>query len=212
MHRTIARPTHSSLSGALLLLALTTLCQPGRAEEAPAQVSKGFLPSVGSRVIRESSRRPRDLPSDAELAAAGTKIGEIRIRPLDIFDTSIPEEDTGLFRLANKLHIRTRESTIADQLLFESGQPYDGRLLQESARLLRGTRYLHDARIEPVALRDGVVDVEVVTNDVWTLNPGISFCRKGGKNTSGFEIEELNLLGLGTQIGVSRSRSGPCLA
>ncbi|NBU24677.1 MAG: hypothetical protein EBS39_03470 [Gammaproteobacteria bacterium] len=206
MHRTIARPTHASLSGALLLLALTTLSQPGRAEEAPAQASKGFLPSVGSRVIRESSRRPRDLPSDAELAAAGTKIGEIRIRPLDIFDTSIPEEDTGLFRLANKLHIRTRESTIADQLLFESGQPYDGRLLQESARLLRGTRYLHDARIEPVALRDGVVDVEVVTNDVWTLNPGISFGRKGGKNTSGFEIEELNLLGLGTQIGVSRNQ------
>jgi outer membrane protein assembly factor BamA len=179
---------------------------PGTAAPTEAERPKGILPGATARVTREASRRPADLPSDAELAAAGARIGEIRIRPLDIFDTSIPEEDTALFRLANKLHIRTRESVIADQLLFESGQPYDGRLLQESARLLRDTRYLYDARIEPVALRDGVVDVEVVTNDVWTLNPGVSFGRKGGKNTSGFELEELNLLGLGTQIGVSRNQ------
>ncbi len=168
--------------------------------------ARKVLPGARSRVTREASRRPRDLPSDAELAAAGVRIGEIRIRPLEIFDTSIPEEDTGLFRLANKLHIRTRESVIADQLLFGSGDPYDGRVLQETARLLRGTRYLHDARVEPVALRDGVVDVEVTTHDVWTLNPGISFGRSGGKNTSGFELEELNLLGFGTQIGISRNQ------
>ena len=168
--------------------------------------ARKVLPGARSRVTREASRRPRDLPSDAELAAAGVRIGEIRIRPLEIFDTSIPEEDTGLFRLANKLHIRTRESVIADQLLFGSGDPYDGRVLQETARLLRGTRYLHDARVEPVALRDGVVDVEVTTHDVWTLNPGISFGRSGGKSTSGFELEELNLLGFGTQIGISRNQ------
>jgi hypothetical protein len=175
---------------------------PTAAERRP----KGILPGVTSRVTREGSRRPADLPSDAELAAAGVRVGEIRIRPLEIFDTSIPEENTALFRLANRLHIRTRETVIADQLLFEPGQPYDGRLLQESARLLRGTRYLHEARIDPVALRDGVVDVEVVTNDVWTLNPGVSFGRKGGENTSGFELEELNLLGYGTQIGISRDQ------
>jgi outer membrane protein assembly factor BamA len=37
---------------------------------------------------------------------------------------------------------------------------------------------------------------------VWTLNPGISFGRKGGANTSGLQVEELNFLGLGTQLGV----------
>ena len=204
---------------AALLLALLPLAAISHAEsdtpaadtnaEASGEAAgdaRKVLPGARSRVTRETSRRPRDLPSDAELAAAGVRIGEIRIRPLEIFDTSIPEEDTGLFRLANKLHIRTRESVIADQLLFGSGEPYDGRLLQESARLLRNTRYLHDALIEPVALRDGVVDVEVTTHDVWTLNPGISFGRSGGESTSGFELEELNLLGLGTQIGISRTR------
>jgi hypothetical protein len=178
----------------------------GTATPAEAERPKGILPGVTSRVTREASRRPADLPSDTELAAAGVRIGEIRIRALEIFDTSIPEEDTALFRLANKLHIRTLESTIADQLLFESGEPYDGRLLQESARLLRDTRYLYDARIEPVALRDGVVDVEVVTNDVWTLNPGVSFGRKGGESSSGLELEELNLLGTGAQLGIGRTK------
>jgi outer membrane protein assembly factor BamA len=56
--------------------------------------------------------------------------------------------------------------------------------------------------IVPVALRDGVVDIEVITEDVWTFNPGVSFGRKGGSSTSGFELEELNLLGLGIQISL----------
>jgi hypothetical protein len=190
---------------ALVALPAAAPAEDGAATAAETERAQGILPGVTSRVTRETSRRPADLPSDAELAAAGVRIGEVRIRPLDIFDTSIPEEDTALFRLANTLHIRTRPSVIADQMLFEPGQAYDGRLLQESARLLRGTRYLHDARIEPVALRDGVVDIEVVTQDVWTLNPGISFGRKGGESTSGLELEELNLLGTGAQIGIGRT-------
>src|SRR5262249_47288466 len=104
--------------------------------------------------------------------------------------------------LGNRLHIRTREATIADQLLFREGQLYDASTIAESARILRSTRYLRDASIRPVAYHDGVVDMEVTTQDVWTLNPGISFGRHGGKNTGGFELEELNLLGLGTELGV----------
>ena len=195
----------------ITVLLLGSLTAAAGAEEATPPEGDGarpksILPGVTARVTREASRRPADLPSDAELAAAGVRIGEVRIRPLEIFDTSAPEEDTALFRLANKLHIRTRESTIADQLLFGSGEPYDGRLLQETARLLRDTRFLYDAHVEPVALRDGVVDIEVVTQDVWTLNPGISFGRKGGESTSGLELEELNLFGTGAQIGIGRTQ------
>jgi hemolysin activation/secretion protein len=49
-----------------------------------------------------------------------------------------------------------------------------------------------------------VVDVEVITHDVWTLDPGISYGRKGGKNTTGVGVEELNLLGLGKQLALER--------
>lgn len=175
--------------------------------EAPDPKTPRVLPSFGARTTRQDVERPPGLPEDAALQAAGARIGEIRITPREIFDLSRPEENTALFRLANLLHIGTRPDTIASQLLFGSGDPYDPRRLRETERVLRDTRYLNDAWIRPVAVRDGVVDVEVITKDVWTLNPGISFGRKGGHNTSGFEIEELNLLGRGSQLSLGR-RSG----
>jgi len=161
-----------------------------------------ILPGVGSRYRETRLERPLGVPDDAQLLAADARIGAIKIDPRAIFDTQIPEDDTAVFRLANRLHIRTRTGTIEEQLLFRSGDRYDPQLVAESERLLRDTRYLREATIRPVAWHDGVVDIEVTTQDVWTLNPGISFGRQGGQNTSGIEIEELNLLGLGTQLGL----------
>ncbi|MEJ1966927.1 MAG: hypothetical protein WDO56_37470 [Gammaproteobacteria bacterium] len=109
-----------------------------------------------------------------------------------------------MFRLANKLHMRTKPSTIADQLLFTRARSTTDACWRNSERILRGTRYLQDADIVPVAYHDGVVDVEVASYDVWTLNPGISFGRKGGTNSTGFKLEELNLLGYGSQVSIGR--------
>lgn len=163
-----------------------------------------MLPSVRSRTTHLELARPEGVPSDAQLEEANARIGAVRIEPRNVFDAANPADNTALFRLANDLHIRTRVATVRDQLLFHSGDAYRGRLLEESERILRGTRYLREANIRPVAWHDGMVDVEVVTYDVWTLNPGISFGRKGGKNTSGFKLEELNLLGFGSQISLGR--------
>jgi len=164
------------------------------------------LPSVDARTPPPEPPRPPGLPSDAELEKSGARIGEIRLNARQLFDTEHEDEDTSMARVANRLHISTRESTIEDQLLFKSGEVYRATLLQESARILRDTRYLRDAQVRPVAYHDGVVDVEVTTQDVWTLNPGLSFGRKGGKNTGGVEIEELNFLGQGTEISLGFTR------
>jgi outer membrane protein assembly factor BamA len=144
------------------------------------------------------------LPSDGELEQRGAVVGEICIDAQDIFDTGDPREDRSLYRLANRLHVTTRESVIRQQLLFDSGDRYSGRLLAESERILRSSRYLYDASVRPIAYKDGRVDVMVTTRDVWTLNPGISFGRKGGANTFGVELEELNILGSGTSLSLSR--------
>ena len=161
-----------------------------------------LLPSVDARIPPPEQARPSGIPSDAELERAGARIGEIHIAARQLFDVDHDDDNTTLSRLANRLHVQTRESTIEDQLLFKSGDVYRASLLEESARMLRDTRYLRDALIRPVAWHDGVVDVEVTTQDVWTFAPGISFGRKGGKNTGGIEVEELNFLGLGTQFGI----------
>ena len=170
----------------------------------PSAEASGGRPLLAARNDPVERKRPVEVPDDATLEAAGARIGKVVIRALDVFDTSRPDENTWLFRSANRLHINTRESTIADRLLFREGDVYQGRLLEETERLLRDTRYLYDAAVRPVRYADGVVDVEVVTRDVWTLNPGVSFGRKGGESTSGFEIEELNLFGRGSQINLKR--------
>jgi outer membrane protein assembly factor BamA len=161
------------------------------------------LARAGARAPRPAPQRPAGLPSDAELEAAGARVGTIVFDARPLFDVEHGDEDTTLSRLANKLHISTREATIEDQLLFKSGDLYRATLLQESARILRDNRYLRDADVRPIAYHDGLVDIEVMSQDVWTLNPGVSFGRKGGANTGGVEIEELNFLGLGTQIGLA---------
>jgi hypothetical protein len=144
------------------------------------------------------------IPSFAELQEAGAIVGEVRIVTDNIFDLDDPKEDNFLFRGLNALHIRTRPGVIERMLLFRTGEPLSVRLIDESERLLRNNRYLYDVAIRPVAWHDGIVDLEVRTRDTWTLDPGLSFSRSGGKNSSGIALEENNLLGTGTSIGISR--------
>ncbi len=142
------------------------------------------------------------IPSAGELEARGAKIGKITILPGDVFDTSVEGESGWLYRTANKLHINTRPAVIRGQLLFEEGDPYSDRLVQETERNLRANPYLYDASIVPVAYDGTNVDLEVRTRDTWTLNPGLNFSRTGGKNEYAVQIQEKNLLGRGQEFQV----------
>jgi outer membrane protein assembly factor BamA len=140
-----------------------------------------------------------------ELVARGAVIGEVVIRNGNIFDTDDPREDNWLFRLANRLHPKTRTWLIREQLLFRPGDAYDRRILDESERILRANRYFFEVRIRPIAFHEGRVDVEVLTRDVWTLRPGISFGRTGGANTTRISFSDLNLFGTGVEVNFSHS-------
>jgi hypothetical protein len=154
---------------------------------------------------RASDAQP--MPPDAALERSGAVIGRIVIRNENIFDLGNPKDNNWLFRLADRLHPVTRESTIREQLLFQSGDRYSRHLLDESARILRANPYFYDASIRPLAYHDGKVDILVVTRDVWTLNPGFDFSRSGGKSTTGVQIEEINTAGTGTDVKLSHSNS-----
>ena len=196
------------------------MAQPNVPSAEPAAAAASAVPSAASapdegrpaevdgapprpKVPELERPRPAEVPNDAVLVAAGARVGEIRIQRLNLFDTRLPEEDKLLFRWANKLHPLTHESVVLSHLLFKRGDAYDPRLLRESERILRRESYFRDAHIRPIALNDGTVDLEVVTQDVWTLNPGVSLGRSGGKNSSGFSLEDANLLGLGKELGFS---------
>lgn len=185
---------------ALRLATLTWLCSiyglsASPNDQQPA-CDRPFEPADGSYKFIEEETDGYQAPADA-------RVGKIRYTRLKIFDESNPEENSWLFRWANRFHILTREHVIARQMLFEEGQVYDGRRLDESARLLRRQDYLYDVDVRPVRTCDGKVEVEVITKDVWSFTPDISFDRSGGENTYSFSLREANIFGYGKEVSIS---------
>jgi len=157
-----------------------------------------------------SDARPQEIsqiPSAGYLESHQAVIGEITFENENVFDPNIPEEDIYLYRLTNRLHIKTRPKVIARQLLFKTGDVFDQRLLEESERILRSNNYLKDAVIEPIRYEDGTVDLLVRTKDVWTLDPRLSFGRSGGENNATFGVRDSNLFGTGIYFGLYHKTS-----
>ncbi len=164
----------------------------------------GAASFTDSEHTRIDEPRPPDVPSDEALEAAGAVIGSIEIDVRNIFDEHDSREDTGLYRLADRLHLPTKPSTIRSQLLFATGEKYLARRLAETERALRLLSYIYDARVVPVRYADGKVDVKVITKDVWTLSPGVSLGRAGGTNSTSFEVADSNFLGYGKSLQIAR--------
>jgi outer membrane protein assembly factor BamA len=131
-------------------------------------------------------------------------IERVILEKSDVFDLADPEQDKWLYRLANRLHIITRDDTIMDQLLFEPGGVLDKRRLDESERILRTNKYLYDANITVEKASGDTVNVRVHTRDVWSLQPELSVSRRGGKTRTRFGLAETNLLGRGQQLRLLR--------
>jgi hemolysin activation/secretion protein len=179
------------------LAVLTALTQTARAQAAG--LDDGTLAEAAIVVPRHI-----DMPSDEKLRNLQSPIGRIEIQVNEVFEDSQPL--AAPYRFANALHIATRREAVRAQLLFAGGDPFDRRILDETERNLRSQRHLSDAEIEPARYNeDGSVDVVVRVRDVWTLVPSFSFSRKGGTNSSEFEIEDSNVLGLGKAVSVERS-------
>ena len=142
-----------------------------------------------------------DDPYDvAKLEAEGAVIGEIVLDKANVFDLNDPAENNAFYRLANLIHVVTKDKVIRKQLLFKSGDIYSKRVADESERVLRQNQYLFDAKIAPVRYENGVVDLSVETRDLWSLQPELSLSRKGGENSTTLGLEESNLLGSGTRV------------
>lgn len=136
----------------------------------------------------------------ASLEASGTEIGKITISNGSIFDLADPQENKMLFRLANRAHIATRPEVIRQQLLFQPGDDFSLKLIEESERILRSNRYIQEVSIQPARYDSGAVDINVATSDTWTLMPKLAISRAGGENKSAIGIKEMNLLGLGMAV------------
>ena len=159
-----------------------------------------FTPSPSHYEFNQASQTIPEQPT-------GARVGTIHYTRLPIFDETNPRENNTLFRWANAFHVLTQIKTIQQELLFAPGDAYQQRLIDESGRILRGSRYLYDSAIRLVSHCDDTVDVEVITRDLWSLTPEVSYDRSGGNSSHRIGIADTNLLGAGKRISISSKRN-----
>lgn len=190
----------------LLLMSMASLLY-GAAPALSAQIEVPGAGRVAAVDQAPAEQGLQLLPPDAELEAAGARIGTIDIHIKQIFELDDPRENNWLFGAADHVHVLTRQSTIRAQLLFRSGDRYSRRLLEESARNMRqNSPFLREPQIRPIRYHNGMVDIEVITHDVWTFQPGVNFSRSGGTNTFSFDFSDANFLGYGKFIEVGHGQ------
>ncbi len=129
-------------------------------------------------------------------------IRNIRIETLDPFGYTIESEndkpEKGFENFGNHFHIKSKNWTIRNLLLFKKNQPLDSLITKESERLIRSQRYVRSVIIKPVAILNSKdsVDISIRVLDSWSLIPTGAISGSQGN----FEIKERNFMGLGHEL------------
>jgi hypothetical protein len=137
------------------------------------------------------------------LGFSGKTIRSIHIQKLDVFGEFIT--DTGfvarssLEKFGNNIHIKTKDYVIRSNLLFKANDTINPYTIADNERLLRQLPFIEDAKIFvlPDLIDTSLVDVVVVTKDVWSLAFDAKFF---GLGRSKMSIYDVNLFGQGQYL------------
>ena len=164
----------------------------------------GALLATAQLAGQEPNASPSAAPTRAQLEQAGATIRAIHITVDNVFDPTNPAEDKALYRWANKVHVLTRETVVADILLFAQGDAFVARLLDESARALRARGFISDATVEAGSYDAATnsVDVNVHVRDSWSLALDLKLNRSGGQTEWGIGLSDGNLFGTGKTLEI----------
>ncbi len=130
----------------------------------------------------------------------GKTIRNITVQTVDPFGYSKNEERKNAKwydRVADRIHIDSKPSTIKNYLLFRKGEPYNAQKIYESERILRSMPFINRVNISIEENEDAKsVDILIKVLDSWSLKPSMSY----SNGETGFGLTEQNLLGLGHEI------------
>lgn len=153
--------------------------------------------------VAKSSKINSDLFKGLE----GKIIRSITFKPIDVFDEEDPKENNWLYRSLNQLHFTTNTNVVESQLLFKVGDPIIKQTIHESERILRQRKYFTNAYILPESVCGNEVDLLVVTQDAWVMEPEFSFSQKSGDTESGYGISDGNIFGTGNALSIGYSKN-----
>ena len=134
--------------------------------------------------------------------------GVIEVVSHEVFDEPV-EGLTAPYRIANKVHVRTREQVVLRELLFDTGEPVNQALVEQTERNLRALPFLRDARIDTTPVDEDLdgevdrVDLRVTTWDTWSLAPRFDFEQVQDRTIWEIGASEKNLFGFGKAVTLS---------
>ena len=167
-----------------------------------------FSRFVYKLLFRESALKAENVVPSKPKPKAVTKYQEgkvirnITIETLDPFGYSVTNEKKvpkrKLDKFGNSIHIKTKEITIRNLMLFKKHDKLDSKLVAESERLIRSQRYVREVTIVPVNIPNNKdsIDVKIRVLDSWTLIPTGSL----SSSESSVKLTERNILGFGHLI------------
>lgn len=129
----------------------------------------------------------------------GKIIRHIKIETMDPFGFSIDDSSKipkkNIEKVGNKMHLKTKNFTIRNMLVFKRNQPLDSIKLKETERLIRTQRYIRRVRVTPIAIPNSKdsVDVSIKVLDAWSIYPTGSVSTSGGR----LRMVSRNFAGLG---------------
>jgi len=153
------------------VITLATACAVVLADVGAAQSSKDTATSRGSAAV----------------------VSSIQIRRENVFDKS-EETAMRLARVANRLHVLTREHVVQRELLIRQGQPFDSATAAETARNLRKLDIFRQVAVDSATTDSGLVE-QVTTRDAWTTILYLTFKSSADQVVWGVGLTEKNLLG-----------------
>ena len=162
------------------------------------------MPLPAARPKRPNAPRPP--LAWAALESGRAAISRIDVEIGEVFDLAKPEENNFLGRLADHLHMSTKERVVRRVLLFKEGDPVRTRQIYETERLLRALPFVKDAHIDPVVQPDGTVVARVRVRDAWTTQINAGFSSVGGQKAMNFGLDEMNFLGLGKSLSFDTAK------
>ncbi len=125
-------------------------------------------------------------------------MSEVRVQRENVFDES--ENAYWLARVANALHIVTRERVVRRELLIPEGAPYDSAAAEETARNLRKLGIFREVSVDSTRT-DAGLQQNVTTRDSWSTMVYLTFKSSGDQVTWGAGLTEKNLLGSHIKLG-----------
>ncbi len=140
-----------------------------------------------------------------DTVVSAQRVKAVLIQTSDVF----PPGQAGGFiaKALNGLHFTTRPGVVRREVLIRPGEVYDSAKAAESERTLRSMRIFRQVKVDSIRTDSGLV-VRAATQDAFTTRIEGSVDGSLKSNTWWVALNELNLLGTATRVGV-RYRKTP---